>query len=97
MAEALFFLVFRLRGTTLLNGIQALPADIVHPRRCVPADAKSQITKSEREPPGLWNIMSNQFSSRITAIKRLGEGSPEDSAHPPRSAMYTLYHSVVIS
>jgi hypothetical protein len=89
--------VFRLRGTTLSNGLQALPADIVHPRQCLPAEAKLQVTKSEREPPGLWNIMSTQFSSRITAIKRLGEGSPEDSADPQRSAMYALHHSVVNS
>lgn len=82
--------MFRLFGTTLSNGIQALPADIKHPRRCVPADAKVQATKGEREPPGLWNILSSQFSSRITAIKRLGEGSPEDSAYRQRSAMYTF-------
>lgn len=80
---------FELFGTTLSNGIQALPADIKHPRRCVPADAKVQATKGEREPPGLWNILSSQFSSRITAIKRLGEGSPEDSAYRQRSAILT--------
>lgn len=82
-------MVFRLRGTTLSNGIRALSAGIIHPRRCVSADASSQVAK-ERVPPGLWPIESTQFSSRITAIKRLGEGSNDDSAHPQRSAMYAF-------
>lgn len=79
--------LFRLFGTTLSNGIQALPADIKHPRRYAPGDAQGQVSRGEREPPGLWNILSSQFSSRITAIKKLGEGSPDDSAYRQRSAM----------
>ena len=82
-------MVFRLRGTTLSNGIGALSAGIIHPRRCVAADARAQVTK-ERVPPGLWPIECTKFSSRITAIKRLAEGSNDDSAHPQRSAMYTF-------
>lgn len=85
-----FFLTFRLRGTTIPNGIRAVSAGIIHPRRCVSADTSAQVTK-ERVPPGLWPIENSEFSSRITAIKRLGEGSNNDSTHPQRSAMYTFF------
>ncbi|KAG0615975.1 hypothetical protein M758_5G080700 [Ceratodon purpureus] len=83
---------FALCGTTLANGTRALSAGIMHPRRTISADASSQVAE-ERVPPGLWPIESTQFSSRITAIKRLGEGSNDNSAHPQRSAILTTLGS----
>nr|XP_024379128.1 uncharacterized protein LOC112283946 isoform X1 [Physcomitrium patens]PNR53252.1 hypothetical protein PHYPA_009628 [Physcomitrium patens] len=79
---------FELCGTTLLNGLQARSADIVHPKRFAPAEATVKVS-TERDPPGLWSIESSRFSSRITAIKRLGEGLSENSAHPHRRAILT--------
>lgn len=51
------------------------------------SEGKMQLLK-ERKPPGLWRIESSRFASAITSIKRLGEGSLADSAHPQRNAMY---------
>lgn len=80
-----FFLI-RLCVTTQCNGDQAPEADSILPQRCEPSDFMVQVAHNKR-PPGLWPIESSWFASGITAIKRLGEGLLEDSAHPQRNAM----------